>query len=135
MADLLAGQQRADDVDALAQPGVAELLARPDVPGDVLVHRLAGAEGDPEPAGEHRAEGGDRLGDDHRVVPLAGGVDRAERQAGGGQRRAQPGPGEPGVALPGGPRLNMVRAHGGIESCLFRVLDVLEQLGGTDLFV
>jgi hypothetical protein len=32
VADLLAGVQAADDVDALAEPGVAHLLARPDLP-------------------------------------------------------------------------------------------------------
>ena len=39
VGDLLAAQQGADDVDALAQPGVAHVLARPAVAGDVLVGR------------------------------------------------------------------------------------------------
>jgi hypothetical protein len=41
VADLLAAEQGADDVDALAQAGVADLLARPAVAGDVLVAGLA----------------------------------------------------------------------------------------------
>jgi hypothetical protein len=44
VADLLPGQQAAHHLDALAQPGVADVLARPDLAGDVLVARLAGAE-------------------------------------------------------------------------------------------
>ena len=71
MADRLARQQGPDDLDALAQPGVAQFLARPAVAGDVLVGGLAAAEGHPEPAREHRAQRADRLGDDRRVVALA----------------------------------------------------------------
>ena len=57
VADLLAAVEGADDVHALAQPGVAHLLARPPAAGDVLVRRLARAERGPEAAGEHRRRG------------------------------------------------------------------------------
>ena len=77
---LLAGEQRPDDVDALAEPGRARRLVRPAVAGDVLVRRLAGAERHPEAAGEHLRQRGDRLGDDRRVVALTRCVDHAERQ-------------------------------------------------------
>ena len=122
VADLLAGQQRPDDVDALPQPRVAQLLARPALPGDVLVGRLAAAERDPEPAGEHRAERGDRLGDDRRVVALAGRVDRAERQRRRGQRRAEPREAERRLPLPGAPRREVVGAHRRGEAHLLGVL-------------
>ena len=46
VVDHLAGEQRPDDVDALAQPGVADRLARPRLARDVLVGELAGAERD-----------------------------------------------------------------------------------------
>jgi hypothetical protein len=39
------------------------------------------------------------------------------------------------VSLPGGPRLDVVRAHGRVEARPLRVLDILEELAGADLFV
>ena len=84
---LFAAEQGADDADALQQPGVTGRLGRPAIAGDVLVRRLAGAEGHHQPAGEQVEEGGDRLGDDRRVVALAGGVHHAEGHARGGHRR------------------------------------------------
>jgi hypothetical protein len=80
VADLLTPVQRPDHVDALAQTGVAHVLAGPPVAGDVLVGRLARAERHPEPPREHRGQRGRGLGDDRRVVALAGRVDHAERQ-------------------------------------------------------
>ena len=64
-----------------------------------------------------------------------GAVDHPEAQAGGGEGGPQPGPGEAGMALPGGPRLDVVRAHGGIEAGLLRQLDVPEEPAGADLFM
>jgi len=90
VADLFAGQQCPDHLDAFPEPGVADVLAGPGRTGDVLVGRLTGAERHPEPTLEHGAQGGDGLGDDRRVVALAGRIDDAERQRGGGQRGAQP---------------------------------------------
>ena len=57
VADLLAGEQAPDDVDALVEPLVAQLLAGPAVAGDVLVARLAAAERHPEPTLEHLRRG------------------------------------------------------------------------------
>ena len=90
MADLLAAQQRADHLDALAQAAVAQLLARPHLAGDVLVGVLAGAERHPQPPVEHRVQGRDRLRDHRGVVPLPRGVHHPEGEVGAwpGRRRA-----------------------------------------------
>ena len=88
VADRLAGQQRPDDRDGLAQPGPALLLGRPAPAGDVLVGGLAAAEGQPEPLGKELAQGGRRLGDDRRVVALPGRVDHPEAEAGRLQGRS-----------------------------------------------
>ena len=90
VADLLALQQRPDHVDALAQPGRADVLAGPSVAGDVLVAGLAGAERGPEAARVHGRERPDGLGDDRRVVALPGCVDDPERQRRRLQCRAEP---------------------------------------------
>ena len=90
MGHLLASQQRADHLDAFEQSGVSVGLGRPRVAGDVLVQRLAGAEGRPEAAGEQLAEGRDRLSGDRRVGALAGGRDHAEGQGGRLHRGAEP---------------------------------------------
>ena len=82
VVDLLAGEQRAHDLHALAQARVALGLGRPALAGHVLVGRLARAQRDPQPPGEHLAERRDRLGDDRRVVALPGRVDHAEGQVG-----------------------------------------------------
>ena len=51
-ADLLAGEQRADHVHALAKPLLATVLVGPAIASDVLVRRLARAQRDPEPVRE-----------------------------------------------------------------------------------
>jgi hypothetical protein len=135
VADLLAGQQAAHDLDALAQPGVADVLARPHLAGDVLVAGLAGAQGGPEAARVHRAQRGSRLGDDRRVVALTRRVDDAERQARRLQGGAQPGPGEGRLALPLAPGREVVGAHGGGEADLLRQLGGGDELAGMDLLV
>ena len=135
MADLLARQQAADDVDALDEALVAHLLARPRLAGDPLVGGLARSERRPEPTREHLRERRDGLGDDRGVVALPGGVDDAERQAGGGQRGAEEGPREAGLPLPRAPRAEVVRGHGGGEAGLLGLLDVAEQLSRVDLLV
>ena len=61
MVDHLAGEEPADDVDALEEPGVTDVLAGPGVTGDPLVAGLARAECRPEAAGEHARQGRDRL--------------------------------------------------------------------------
>ena len=93
------------------QAGVAHRLVRPASTGDVLVRRLARAEGDPQPAGVHLQQRRHGLGDDRRVVALAGRGDDAERQVRRRQRGSQPRPGEPGVALTAAPRSEVVRRH------------------------
>ena len=135
VADLLAGQQGPDHVHALAEPSVAELLPRPALAGDVLVGRFAGAESDPEPALVHRFEGGDGLGDDRRVVSLAGSVDHPERQAGRLHRRPQPGPGERRVALPRAPGAEVVGAHRRGETGLLGSAYGLQEDRRMDLLV
>ena len=109
--DRLAGEQRAHDLDALAQAGVAGGLVGPRVAGDVLVGRLAGAERDPQPPGEHLAQRGRGLGDDRRVVALARRVDHPERQRRRRHRRAEPRPCEARLALAFAPRREVVRGH------------------------
>jgi hypothetical protein len=39
------------------------------------------------------------------------------------------------MSLPGGPGLDVVRAHGGVEAGLFGVLHILQKLSGADLFM
>ena len=135
VADLLAGEQASDDVDALDEALVAHLLARPHLAGDPLVGGLARSERRPEATREHLRERRDGLGDDRGVVALPGGVDDAERQAGRGQRGAEEGPGEAGLSLPLAPRAEVVRGHGGGEAGLLGVLDVPQELGRVDLLV
>ena len=135
MTDLLARKQASDDVDALDESLVAQLLARPHLAGDPLVGGLAGSERRPEATGEHLRERRDGLGDDRGVVALPGCVDDAEGQRGRGQRGAEEGPGEAGLALPRAPRAEVVGRHGGGEAGLLGVLDVPQKLGRVDLFV
>src|SRR5687768_11052123 len=94
----------ADHVDALLKPGGADVLAGPGITGDVLVGRLSGPERGPEPAGEHRGQRRRRLRDDRRVVALTRGVHDAEGQRRRRQCGAEPGPGEPALALARAPR-------------------------------
>ena len=135
VVDLLAGEQPADDVDALAQPLVADLLAGPLGAGDALVGRLTGAQGRPEPPGEHARQGRDPLGHDRGVVALPRGVDDAERQPGRRQGGAEEGPGEPGLPLALRPRREVVRAHRRGEAGPLGVLDVAQEPPRGDLFV
>ena len=106
-----AGGRCARPCAASASPVMCSLLASPR------------AQRRPEPARVHRAEGGDRLGDDRRVVALARRVDDAERQRRGLQRRAEPRPGERRVALAGAPRREVVRRHRGVEAGRLGLLD------------
>jgi hypothetical protein len=51
VGDLVPGEQRADDLDALGQPGVALGLRGPAVARDVLVGGLSRPEADPQAPG------------------------------------------------------------------------------------
>ena len=62
------------------------------------------------------------MGDDRRVVPLPRGVHHTEGERRALQRGAEPGPGEGGVALPLTPRREVIGAHRGGETGLFRLL-------------
>jgi uncharacterized protein (DUF1330 family) len=95
VVDDLAGEQRTDDVDALAQPRVADPLVRPWPAGDVLVRVLAGAERDLQAPRVQLAQRRRGLRDDRRVVALPGRGDDAVRQRGRLQRRAEPRPANP----------------------------------------
>ena len=132
---LLAAQQRADDIDALEQAGVSVGLGRPRVAGDVLVERLAGAEGRPEAPREQLAERRDRLGDDRRVVALPGGRDDAEGQGGRLHRGAEPRPGVAGFALALAPGRQVIGAHRRLEAGRLGRLHGGEQPGRRDLLV
>ena len=133
--DLLAREQRTHDVDALAQPGVARRLVRPALARDVLVGGLAGAERDPQPPREHLAHRRRRLGDDRRVVALAGRVHDAERQRGRRHRGAEPRPGEARLALALAPRREVVGGHAALEPGGLRRAGDREQHAGRDLLV
>ena len=113
---LLAAQQGADHLDTLEETGIALRFRRPSVAGDVLVERLARAEGGPEPVGKELAERGDRLGDDHRVVALARRGHDTERHRRRLHRRAEPRPGVPGMTLTLAPRGKVIRAHRRFET-------------------
>src|SRR5690606_23739372 len=125
----------ADHLDALLEALLARRLAGPRVAGDVLVHRLTGAERDPVPAGEHLAERRGRLRDDRRVVALPGSVDGADRQGRRGEGGAEPGEGEARVSLARTPRHEVVRAHRRLEPGTLGAPDVREQSAGRDLLV
>ena len=133
--DLLAREQRAHDVDALAQPGVARRLVRPALARDVLVGGLAAAERDPQPPREHLADRRRRLRDDRRVVALAGRVHDAERQRGRRHRGGEPRPGEARLALAHAPGREVVGGHATPEPGGLRRAGDLEQHAGRDLLV
>ena len=135
MTDLLALEQAANDVYALDESLVAQLLARPHLAGDPLVGGLARSERRPEATREHLRERCDGLGDDCGVVALPRCVDDAEGQTGRGQRGSEEGPGEAGLSLPLAPRAEVVRGHAGGEAGLLGLLDVPQELGRVDLFV
>jgi hypothetical protein len=124
VGDLLAGEQCADDVDALAEAGVAGGFVGPRVAGDVLVGELTGPERDGQAVGEHLGERPEPLRDDGRVVALTWGVDEPEGDRGGGERRAEPGHGEAGLPLPDAPRREVVGRPGGLEAGFLGVLHV-----------
>jgi hypothetical protein len=131
----LAGEQQPDDVDALPQPRLPHLLARPGVAGDVLVEVLAGPERRPEPAGVHRRERRHRLRRDRRVVALARRRHHAERQRRRLQRGAQPGERERRLSLPLAPREEVVGAHGRGETGVLGGPDGRQERGGVHLLV
>ena len=135
VADLLAGEQRTHDVDALAQTRVADVFARPAIAGDVLVGRLASAERDPEAPWVHRGERGSGLRDDRRVVTLPWRVDDPEGQSRPLQCGAQPRPRERRVTLPFAPRREVIRAHRGREADLLGELGCLQEPGRMNLLV
>ena len=103
--DDLAGEELLDDLDRLGQPLEPDRRFRPVVADDVLVQRLARAEPEVEPAREHRFECRGGLGDDGRVVAVAGRGDAgAEAQIGGRPERAHPRPDEGRLPLRWAPR-------------------------------
>ena len=104
VVDLLPAEQAADDVDALDQPRVPDVLARPGLAGDAFVAGLTGAERSPEAPGEHARQRRDGLGGDGRVVALPGGRDHTEREVGRGEGGTEEGPGEAGLPLSLRPR-------------------------------
>jgi hypothetical protein len=111
VGDLVAPQQRSDNVDALQQAGIARRLVRPAIARDVFVERLSRTERCPEPAGIELGDRRDRLREDHRMVALSGRGHDPERKAGRLHGGAEPRPGEPGMSLPLAPRCEMIRAH------------------------
>ena len=135
VGDLLAGEQGTHHGDALLEAAGAGGLVRPRCAGDVLVGVLAGAERDPQPAGEHLGERRRGLRDERRVVALPRRVDDSERQRRRGHRRAQPRPREPGLALPRAPRREVVRRHRRVEAGLLGSAHRGEQAARGDLLV
>ena len=115
VVDHLAREQRPDHIDTLAQPGIADRLARPWLARDVLVRELPRAERDGQPPREHLGQRGSRLRDDRRVIPLPGRVHHAERQRGRLHRGPEPRPREPRLALALAPRREVVRRPGPLE--------------------
>jgi len=114
---------------------VPHVFSRPRLTVHPLVGSLARSERRPEPAGKHLSERCDGLRDDRRVVALTWRVDDPERNVRRRQRSAEEGPGEAGLALAFTPWAEVVRGHACGEACLFGLLDVLQQLGRTDLLV
>ena len=135
MAHGLASEQCAHDVDALAQTGVPHRLRGPTFASDVLVHRFAAAERDPEASGKHLGQRGRCLCDDRGVVTLPGRVDHTEGKRRRLQRCTQPGPGEPGFALPRAPGRKVIRAHRRSETRRLRSLHCVQQRAGVNLLV
>ena len=130
MADLLAGQQAPDDVNAFDEALVTNFLARPHFSGDPLVRCLARSERRPEPARKHLRKGRDGLGDDRRVVALPRRIDDAERNIRRRQGGTEERPGEARLALAFAPRAEVVRGHAGGEAGLLSLLDVLKSWAG-----
>src|SRR6185312_4059843 len=118
VADLLAGQQPPDHVDAFGEALIANLLARPDFSGNAFVGRLTRPERCPEPTREHLRKRRDGLRDDRRVVALTWRVDDPERNVRRRQRSAEEGPGEAGLALAFTPWAEVVRGHACGEASL-----------------
>ena len=110
-----ASSSRMTSTDCL-EPARSVGLRRPFVAGHVLVHGLAAAERRPESTGEHLLEGRDRLRADHRVIPLTGRGDHAEREGRRGQRGAEPAPGVARLALRDAPRREVIGAHRAVEA-------------------
>ena len=110
VVDDLAREQRADHVDALAQPGVARRLARPRLAGDVLVENSPVPSATDRRPGEHLGQRGGGLRDDRRVVALPGRVDDPVRHRRRLHRGAEPRPREAGLALALAPGREVVGA-------------------------
>jgi hypothetical protein len=104
--DLLAGEERAHDGDALGEASPSLVARRPGVAGDVLVERLARAQRRPQPGGEHDPERRDRLGEgeDRRVIALPRRAYGAKRHVGRLQSCAEPRPRETAFSLVFAPR-------------------------------
>jgi hypothetical protein len=86
MGHRLTGQEGADDVGRLLEPGIAFGLVGPGLAGNVLVDRLAAAQS----AGIHLAQCCSDLGEHRRIVAPTWCGDHAEGQPRAFQRGTQP---------------------------------------------
>jgi hypothetical protein len=131
----LAGEELVDDLDGLEHHRRARSDLRPLAADDVLVERLAGAEPQPEPTGEHRPERRRGVGDHGRVVAEAGtGDSRSEAQRRPQPQRPHERPGERRLALLRGPGVEVLRDHeAGAEPRLLGLRTPVEQVGRVEL--
>ena len=124
--DALLGPELLDDLDRLGHLQPPLLAAGELAAGDRrLVHRLAGADAEEDPAGREAAERRERLRDDRRVVAHGGREDaRAEDDACEVVAAAAPSHGRTRgrVAAVVAPRLEVVGDAGDLEAALLRVL-------------
>ena len=130
------GPEPAHQLAGLAQPGEALLLVGPADADGNLVHRLAGADAEEDPAGVEAAEGGGGVGDDRRVVAQRGG-DHARPQpdpAGALTQGAEPGEGEGSVAAGVPPRLEVIADDHRVEADLLGEDAEVEELSWSELF-
>src|SRR5690606_26449842 len=125
--DRFTGPQRAHDLDRLEQPRVALALRRPGNPADVLVQRLAAADGQPEALRKHFGKRRGGLREHGRVITPARRADTAEVEVRRAERSAEPRPREAALPLHRCPRMEVVRAHGGVEARLLRAPHVFEE--------
>jgi hypothetical protein len=105
------------------------------IAGDVLVHGLAAAEGNPETVRKHLGQRRRRLGDDGGVIANTRRVDDPEGEGGRLQRGPEPGPGKPRLALRLAPRRPVVGAHGRSEPGLLGGANTGQQFTGAELLV
>ena len=133
--DDLAGEQLVDDLDGLEHHRAADADLRPRAPDDMLVERLAGAQPQPEPAGEHGAQRRRGVGDDGGVVAKAGARHRGpERQRRPRPERAHERPREGALALLRGPRVEVLADHEpGRETGVLGLRAPVEQVGRVEL--